>query len=271
MTEVVSLINGAPATHLAVTDRGLHYGDGLFETLAIRAGQPRRWDAHRLRLADGLQRLKFPAVDMTSLGQEVAQLCAGVERGVLKIIITRGGGGRGYRPASSALPTRIVQRHPWPEYPLAWQQQGVTLRVCGTRLAIQPALAGLKHLNRLEQVLARSEWDDPRIAEGLMLDTADRVISGTMSNVFFVRGGVLHTPDLSRCGIAGVTRRTILDMAEQRGWQTVIGDFAWQDFIQADEVFLCNSVIGVWPVAALDGYALSPGQFSRLIAAALEA
>lgn len=271
MTGIVSLINSNPADNLTVADRGLHYGDGLFETLAIRAGQPRRWNAHLQRLGAGLQRLGFPDIDAAALSQDVVQLCAGVERGVLKIIVTRGSGGRGYRPPAPAVPTRIVQRHPWPDYPQAWLRQGVLLRLCRTRLSIQPALAGLKHLNRLEQVLARSEWADPHIAEGLMLDTADRVISGTMSNVFFVSDGILHTPDVGRCGVAGVTRHTILDLARQRGWPTRMGDFVVQDLLQAQEIFLCNSVIGVWPVISLDGYALAQGELTRLIAAALEA
>lgn len=271
MTGVVTMVNGKLSDTLPASDRGLLYGDGFFATLAIREAQPRRWEAHLQRLTQAAQRLGFPALDTSMLRTEAAQLCSGVERGVLKIVLTRGSGGRGYRPPGDTIPTRLLQRHPWPDYPPHWAKGGVRVRLCRTRLAIQPALAGLKHLNRLEQVLARSEWDDPQIPEGLMLDTADRVICGTMSNVFFVREGVLHTPDVARCGVAGVTRATILGEARQRGWPTRIGDFQMQDLLQAQEIFLCNSVIGVWPVAALDGYALAPGELARLIAAALEA
>lgn len=269
VTLLRSLINGEHKDDVAGTDRGLYYGDGLFETLAVVDSEPQRWDAHLQRLKRGMQRLGFPAIDMQRLAQEAAQLCVGVERGVLKLVLTRGSGGRGYRPPSMPVPTRILQLYSWPAYPPHWAEHGVRARVCTTRLAIQPTLAGLKHLNRLEQVLARREWDDPDIAEGLMLDTQDQIISGTLSNVFFVRHGVLHTPDLSGCGVAGVTRATILDIARRRGWPTKIGAFRMHDLLQAQEIFFCNSVIGIWPVTSLEGYALAQGEITASIAVAL--
>lgn len=271
MTLLRTLVEGELCNDIAVTDRGLHYGDGLFETIAVIAGRPRRWLAHLQRLQWGLQRLGFPDIDVQCLTDESVQLCDGVERGVLKMLVTRGSGGRGYRSPAHATPTRILQLYAWPDYPSHWQQRGVQVRVCTTRLAVQPALAGMKHLNRLEQILARREWDDPAIAEGLMFDTQERVISGTMSNVFFVSQGELHTPDVTQSGIRGITRAAVLDIAERSRIPSKIGTYRMQDLLHAQEIFLCNSVIGVWPVASLEGYALSPGAVTRVISAALDA
>lgn len=249
------LINGSATTTLDARDRGLHYGDGLFETIAVRDGSPARWDAHMQRLVLGCQRLAIPAVDASLLAGEAMRLCAGVERGVLKIIITRGSGGRGYRaPAmDAARPTRIVALHSWPDYPDILWTEGVSARICATRLGHNPLLAGIKHLNRLEQVLARSEWDDPGVTEGLMLDQDGNVIEGTMTNLFIVRDGRLRTPDVSQCGVAGVMRGWILDTVRGLGIACEIGTVTLEDVASAEEVFLCNSLIGVWPVREIEG------------------
>jgi 4-amino-4-deoxychorismate lyase len=171
---------------------------------------------------------------------------------VLKIIITRGSGGRGYDPASVVTPTRLLLLHPWPEYPREYCESGVEVRLCETRLAGNPRLAGIKHLNRLEQVLARGEWRDPSIAEGLMLDAHDHVIEGTMSNLFLLRNGQLLTPDVSQSGVAGIIRGRILEAASDLGLKALVGEVECEDLYRADEVFLCNSVIGIWPVRALN-------------------
>ncbi|MDX1252979.1 MAG: aminodeoxychorismate lyase [Gammaproteobacteria bacterium] len=249
------LINGSATTMLDARDRGLHYGDGLFETIAVRDGAPALWDAHMRRLALGCQRLALPPVDAPLLADEAMRLCGGVERGVLKIIITRGSGGRGYRaPAMNAMrPTRIVALHSWPDYPDIFWTEGVSVRICATRLGHNSLLAGIKHLNRLEQVLARSEWDDPGVAEGLMLDQNGNVIEGTMTNLFIVRDGRLRTPDVSRCGVAGVMRRRVLDAARESGVACEVGTVTPEDVKFAEEVFLCNSLIGVWPVREIEG------------------
>ena len=250
-----TLINGVPATCIDVHDRGFHYGDGLFETFAVSNGEPALWDGHMQRLQLGCQRLNFPALDLALLRSEALSLSGGVAQGVLKIIITRGGGGRGYRapPPLSAQVTRILALYPWPDYPAAFWSEGVTVRVCATRLGWCPALAGIKHLNRLEQVLARSEWDDASVAEGLMLDIQGNVIEGTMTNLFVVRNGQLLTPDVSQCGVAGVMRNWILAYARVAGIPSAITALTLDNVNSADEVFLCNSVIGLWPVREIIG------------------
>jgi len=144
-----------------------------------------------------------------------------------------------------------MQLHPWPEYPAANAEQGVKIRLCTTRLGDNPVLAGIKHLNRLEQVLARQEWMDDDIHEGLLMDADGNLVEGTMSNLFIVSNGVLMTPDLSCCGVAGIMRTIILEQAEQQGMDTRITKISRQALQEADEAFLSNSLIGIWPVIAM--------------------
>jgi len=265
----MTLINGQQSDQLGIDDRGLLYGDGLFETIAVRAGVPQLWDRHMQRLGLGCMRLGITLPDLINLRKEAHTVCRDAQRAVLKIIVTRGSGARGYRCRDSANTTRILALQPWPDYPDDFKQRGVAVRLCVTRLGSNPMLAGLKHLNRLEQVLARNEWDDPAIPEGLMLDSAGAVIEGTMSNVFLVRGGTLQTPDLSQCGVAGIMRGRILEMAAEMGLATGIMQLGLKDLMDAQEIFLCNSLIGLWPVRELAGTSIPPGPVTQQIAARL--
>lgn len=249
------LINGQPEDRIDVRDRGLQYGDGIFETIAFRDQTLQLLDAHLDRLQRGSQRLQLGlnAVDIALIRSELQHITAGLEsNAVIKVVITRGAGGRGYQYAADFSANRIISSHPAPEYPVSYQQ-GVTVRLCQQRLAINPQLAGIKHLNRLEQVMARNEWRDPAIAEGLMLDTDGSLIEGTMSNIMVFRDGALLTPALNNCGIEGVMRGFLLDLAKQQGWSVQQTQLAWDDLLQADECLLCNSVIGIWPIRQIDG------------------
>jgi 4-amino-4-deoxychorismate lyase len=244
-----SWVDGQPADALSLKDRGLAYGDGLFETIAVRGGQPLLLDRHLARLADGCARLAI-ATDHQLVRSELLAYAAVMGDGVLKLVLTRGDGLRGYAPDPSAQARRILLGNPPSAYPALHGEQGVRLFACTTRLSRQPLLAGLKHLNRLEQVIARSEWHDTEHAEGLMLDQAGRVVEGVFSNVFVVRDGVLLTPDLKRCGVAGVMRAEILFQAESLAIPVQITDIPLEQLQWADEVFVCNSVYGIWPVRA---------------------
>ncbi|HYQ39977.1 MAG TPA: aminotransferase class IV, partial [Pseudomonas sp.] len=153
--------------------------------------------------------------------------------------------------------------NPPPAYPPRHRQDGIRLYPCATRLAEQPLLAGLKHLNRLEQVLARAEWQDPAYAEGLMCDRSGRVIEGVFSNLFLVKDGELLTPALERCGVAGVMRAEILARATAAGIPWRIADLDYPELLAADEVLLCNSQYGIWPVVALEGRVWPVGQLTR--------
>ena len=257
-----SWVDGQPADALSLKDRGLAYGDGLFETIAVRDGQPLLLERHLSRLADGCKRLAI-AVDHELIRNELLAYATALGDGVLKLILTRGDSLRGYAPDPTAQARRILQGNPPAAYPAVHGEQGVRLFPCTTRLSIQPLLAGLKHLNRLEQVIARSEWQDTDHAEGLMLDQAGRVIEGVFSNLFLVRDGVLMTADLKRCGVEGVMRAELLFQAESLGIPTQITDITLDQLQWADEVFVCNSVYGVWPVHAYAALSWPVGPLTR--------
>ncbi|WP_417532603.1 aminodeoxychorismate lyase [Marinobacterium stanieri] len=246
-----TLINGLPASTIPVSDRGLAYGQGLFETILVSAGQPALLHAHFDRLLQGCQRLGIPDQGLIdALQADIAELSLPTGDAVLKLIVTAGSGGRGYLTPNPANPSRIVTLSPMPAYP-DQPEMGIDVCWCETRLAVQPALSGIKHLNRLEQVLAREEWRHTSCREGLVSDTRGFVIEGTMSNLFFVSEGCLHTPDLSGSGINGIMRRQIIAQADAWGVQVHIGDYCPEQVMAADELFLCNSLNGIWPITNL--------------------
>jgi 4-amino-4-deoxychorismate lyase len=245
------LINGVPGNSIDAHDRGLQYGDGVFRTLRIEQGRPRHWQRHYLKLSQDCAALDIACPDAELLTDELQQLAANQPDGIAKIIITRGNSRRGFRPSFSSTPNRILAISALPELPETNRLHGVKVRVCDLRLSHQPRLAGIKHLNRLENVLAAMEWSDPEIAEGLLLDMASNVVEGTRSNLFLVRGDELWTPDLSHCGVAGVQRERVLDSAASNGIASRTGRFGLTDLLEADEVFLVNSVIGLWPIRQL--------------------
>jgi 4-amino-4-deoxychorismate lyase len=247
------LVNGSPSDQIPISDRGLHYGDGLFETIAVIDANPLAWQRHMARLERGEEVLGFPQTDRELLLAEASELCRETQRGVLKIILTRGSGGRGYRPPEQSQPRRILSLHDWPDYPDHWYTQGISVRLCETRWSRNSHLAGLKHLNRLDQVLARQEWRTPEIAEGLMLDEAGAAISATQSNLFALIDGVLLTPDLSHSGIAGIMREMVIEAAGQLGIAVSVTSIDLSELKQAESIFLTNSIMRICPVRELDG------------------
>jgi len=254
MTRV--LVNGRADAAVDPLDRGLHYGDGLFETLAIVAGRPRFLEWHFERLIGGSRVLGFPAPDLEALRADIARVAI-EPRCVVKIVLTRGLGERGYRPPSDPLPTRIVTASAWPAGPPDAAAAGIRLGWCRMRLARNGVLAGLKHLNRLEQVLARAEWDDDVMDEGLMQDDRGRVIAATQANLFACIDGAWVTPRLDECGVAGVMRRAFRAWSDGHRTPVVERTLEVADVAAATSLMLTNAVIGAWPVATLDGRALS--------------
>lgn len=258
------LVNGKPADTISVADRGLSYGDGVFRTLRIQQGSPFCW----LRQFDKLRKdcdalhISCPSADI--LLQELETL-SGTESGVAKITVTRGIGERGYAPSSQATPTRVVSFHPAPVYDAAFYSDGITLHLCDLKLSRQPRLAGIKHLNRLENVLAAAECQAAGAAEGLLEDEEGFIISGTRSNLFAVIGGRLSTPDLSASGVAGVQRDRVIAWAEQHGVQCAVARLRLGDLLQANEIFLVNSVFGLWPVARIQEKDFDQRQMSLAI------
>lgn len=266
------LVNGEIASSVSAADRGLNYGDGVFETLRVRGGEVRFWQAHMDRLELGCRRLGFERPQQALLLREVQTVMAGRPDCVVKIVVTRGvpsaDESRGYAPPRNTTLTRIVSSYELPKGAeadiegvaspenLSHSPAGLHVRICELRLAHQPVLAGIKHLNRLEQVMARSEWNDPAISEGILLDEHDRVVCGTASNIFLVSSGQMLTPRLDRCGVRGVMRAEILKAFTARCEQRRI---TLDMLPEAEEVFLCNSVRGVMPVSRIDEWRYNLG------------
>ena len=253
------LVNGVAATQVSALDRGLAYGDGLFESIRLVGTVAPLWSRHMQRLTEGCARLQILAPDPARLWREALEVSRGMPQSVLRITVTRGPGERGYGLPTSPQPTRVVAAFVPPPVAAEVYAQGVRMRVCSIRLAEQPLLAGIKHLNRLEQVLARAEWNDPAIAEGLLLDSHGRVISATMANLFAVVDGEWLTPSLERCGVAGVARAEVLAAYPQAR----VGELTLPALLGASEVFLSSSVRGILPVHSLDGCSYAPGVMTR--------
>jgi 4-amino-4-deoxychorismate lyase len=258
------LINGKPGESISVLDRGFQYGDGIFETLAVADGEPLLWDAHMRRFFRGAAQLGLKAPAEELLRREAGQVCAGVNRGVLKIVLTRGISGRGYAPAVDATPTRTVGLLPWPDYPARHRTHGVSVQFCHTLITRHNILAGFKHLNRLEQILARMELKND-CTEGLMQDETGHVIEGTMTNLFIVSHDTLLTPDLSLSGVAGVMRELVLERAPALSLDSRVAGLKREDILDADEMFLTNSLIGVWPVRRIESREYPVGAVTRRI------
>jgi 4-amino-4-deoxychorismate lyase len=269
---VALLVNGLQPTDrahvLGIDDRGLQYGDGVFETALLTGGRIRFLEDHLLRLEGGCGRLGIVCPERSALLKDLSILTAGRGEGVLKIIVTRGSGGRGYRPPDKSTPTRILALYP-PVDGTRPAGSGISVRWCATRLGRNAALAGIKHLNRLEQVLAQAEWRDSAIAEGLMQDTEGEVVAATSGNLFIVRDGMLCTPDLRYCGIRGVMRGRVLEAAKSIGL-TVEEVPLWRSDIEgAGELFITNAVRGIRPVTALEELTWPIGDVTAKLATVL--
>ncbi|WP_035384282.1 aminodeoxychorismate lyase [Ferriphaselus sp. R-1] len=265
------LINGLPGESISAADRGLMYGDGVFRTMRLLDRRIVHWSHHYRKLQQDCSALLLPCPDARLLETEIEQLAWEQPDGVVRLTLTRGIGPRGYAPPAAVHPTRLLSLSPLPASNAAWVEQGVRLYLCELRMSAQLRLAGVKHLNRLENVLAAAEWNDPAIAEGLLRDEAGRVIGGVRSNLFCWHGGVLLTPDLSRCGVAGVQRQRILEWALHSGQPLEVRELPLDEVLAAEEVFVCNSVFGLWPVRELAGRSWLAFPRTRALAAALEA
>jgi 4-amino-4-deoxychorismate lyase len=247
------LVNGKSGNLISIRDRGLLYGDGVFRTLRAIRGKAQHWLLHYKKLQHDCTALGIACPDIGQLSAELDSLLARHPDAVVKLIVTRGIGTRGYAPQHSADITHGWDISPLPEYPSSWAIHGIKAQRCQLRLGRQPRLAGIKHLNRLENVLAAAEWNDaPEIAEGLLQDAEGNVIEGTRSNLFFVSRGELITPELSHSGVAGVQRDRVIDWSTQHHMPLQIRNVGLDEVLHADELFLVNSIIGLWPIRELE-------------------
>ncbi|MEQ1532387.1 MAG: aminodeoxychorismate lyase [Sideroxydans sp.] len=247
-------VNGAASNSISALDRGLFYGDGVFRTLRLKHGRPLNWQCQYQKLRQDCTRLNLDCPSDIFLSHEIQTLSSLQPDGVVKIIVTRGGGARGYAIQNAQQATNIVQISPAPQFDPSYAYNGITLHTCQLKLGHQVLLAGVKHLNRLENVLAASEYESAHAAEGLLEDEAGWVISGTRSNLFAYRQGTLYTPDLSQCGVAGVQRDRVMTWAKDRGVECKVIQMRREALCNMDEIFLVNSVFGLWPVHKMGDY-----------------
>lgn len=264
-------VNGLLATSVQTSDRGFQYGDGLFETMRVSKGKIPLWLWHWGRLQTGCERLRMPlsesSRDMITIMVDAA-LAAASERqqhsAIIKLIVTRGEGGRGYRTPANLTPTIVVQLSEFSPASSQPNQQGIQVTVCQQRLSHSPLLAGIKHLNRIEHIMARMEWDEPHIQEGLLLDQQGHLIEGVVSNLFWCRGQQLYTPSLAQAGVNGVMRQYIIDqLAPSASLSVTEVSAPIETLLSADEAFVCNSVQGLWPITQCHGQVMVAGDITQ--------
>lgn len=264
------LVNGEKTDSISVTDRGLQFGDGVFETIRIHQGKPVWWQQHINRLLDGCHRLRFADIpDIDTLQQEVTALASDCVAGVLKIIITRGCSNSGYATPADAPASRILCLTPGMRHQ-SRAGQGIVMGVCSQRLAGHDSLAGIKHLNRLEQVLARLQCQAEGWDEGVMLDDQGSVIEGTMSNLFIWRKNLLYTPSLQKTGFKGLCREIIISLAAENGITVKQTKLRLEDLTNSSGIFVTNSLIGIWPVINFNHQQLTVCANTRLLQERLE-
>jgi 4-amino-4-deoxychorismate lyase len=266
---VAIAINGALVepkdASVSIFDRGFQYGDGLFETIAFIAGKPVFWEEHLRRMSNGAAMLGIPMPDREAWESDAALATANApDRAVLKLTLTRGIGGRGYALPFPQLPTRIAYTTDWPQYPREHWERGIDVVTCRTTQLDGGTFATLKSLNRLNQVLARAELP-ANVPEGLLVDTAGMVREGTFTNLVWMRDGRAKTPRLTDTGIPGVMRGAIVSRLGLLRIPCDAVDVPPDAILESDECFACNSLIGVWPIRALDGRTLreAPGEITR--------
>jgi 4-amino-4-deoxychorismate lyase len=264
------LVNGQWSDVIPARDRGLAYGHGIFETIRLSDGKLLMSELHLERLKRGAERLSIP-VDSTIVQSYLEMLLSRCpDHGVVKVICTAGEGARGYRTYPQTPPNFIVHWGPPPDYPNHWVTEGISAMVCEQRLASFPRLAGIKHLNRLEQVLARMEWQD-QFQEGLMRDNEGHIIEGTMTNLFCFRDGGWLTPSLKSCGVAGVMRQYLMDkLMPAMNCPVRESQLSLESLSGMEELFICNSIAGIWPVRHIaDVGQWQPGKATKAVSSAL--
>ena len=262
------LVNGIATEQVFARDRGLMYGDGVFRTLVMRNGRINSWKRHYAKLNADCSVLNISCPEEVVFLRDLSMISQNYGDGVLRITVTRGESGRGYAIKLNNPVTRIVSLSDLPHIESSILTEGVCARWCKMQLGLQPRLAGLKHLNRLENVMARLEWQDPSIFEGLMCDVRGYVIEGVSSNIVVRQGDDFYTPDLSSSGVAGVQRDRLMDYVH-RGIKVV--QILPDMLLDADEVMICNSVIGLLQVRELEGRSWSKGEATQELRHLLEA
>lgn len=268
----MTMINGKPSSLIDVRDRGLAYGDGVFETMRVvydsehkKASIP-LFEWHLTRFSEGVKRLKLGFVDevCARFKEDIFSALSSISHdAICKIIVTRGSGGRGYTPSENAEVQMITQLMPAPECPSDYGSEGIAVKRCNHRLSSQPALAGIKHLNRLDQVLASQELVVEQ--EGLMFDQENNLVEGIKSNILVFSGSKVFTPSIESCGVRGTLRDFLISNSQTLGIQISESIIDRKMLAKSDGLAMINSVFGIWPVRELDGQTLEIHPNCRLI------
>ena len=262
MSQVV-LINGKKQTKLSVFNRLTQFGDGLFETCLVKEGHLLFWSEHFTRLEKGRTQLKINRVSQKQWLKDIAKALSisKLDHAVVKVMLSRGESVRGYGFEKKIIPTRVIIVTDIPTISDTYE-----LSVCHSGYATNSMLSGIKHCNRLEQVLARI---DMSTQECIMLDENGYVISATQGNIFAVKLGVLLTPGLDECGIEGTRRNIIIELARDLDIQVEIGELSMTELLESDEVFISNSVIGIRSVQRINEQSFTIGSVSEKLKHAL--
>lgn len=260
------LINGQKQTWLAASDRATQFGDGCFTTARIQDGHVIMLTEHIRRLQDACIKLMITFEQWELLQLEMETLAREHKSGVLKVIITRGSGGRGYSPGSCHSPGRILSVSAYPEHYSRWRQKGITLTLSPVRLGRNPLLAGIKHLNRLEQVLIRTHLDQTTADEALVLDSEGWVTECCAANLFWRQGNVVYTPSLEYAGVKGIMRQFCIHLLAQSSYRVVEVQARPEEVMAADEILLCNALMPVIPVRTCGDKLLSSRQLLEFLA-----
>lgn len=242
------LINGQWQTMLAANDRAVQFGDGCFTTAAVSGGNICFIERHLQRLKLACERLMLPFAQWDTLENEMRQLGEREERAVLKVVISRGAGGRGYSAASCESPTRMLSLSPYPDFYTGWRERGISLALSPVCLGVNPSLAGIKHLNRLEQVLIRTHLEQTSAEEALVLDSDGWLTECCAANLFWRKGIKVFTPYLDRAGVRGIMRQHIMNSLTDAGWPLQETREKIDALADADEIVICNALMPVVPV-----------------------
>ncbi len=269
MTEISAMtevwVNGKPDCQVNPLERGLAYGDGLFATMRFSGGEVLFLRAHLQRLTQGAKRLGFDWCASDSLISQITHLALTRGDGCIKLLLGRGVGGRGYAAPTSGSITEIVSLHAIPSHYSQWQNTGVSLKSSEVKLAQQPLLAGIKHLNRLEQVLIKSKKLPSGFEDWLVMDQKRNVIESSMANLFLVDGNNVITPSIALAGVAGVMREQVIYALIARGFDLHIHDVSYQQLSQFEHGFITNSLFGLVDINRIDNLTYARSSFTHSI------
>lgn len=268
-------LNGERATNIAIQDRSYHYGDGCFTTAKVCYGEVCHWQAHWQRISHTCQALMLNVPEKAHLERMIAQSLAEFkdlpELG-LKILLSRSPGGRGYAPDPAAPTEVMIQVFDYPKAYPQMQAEGIRMELSNIKLADNPMLAGLKHNNRLEQILVKTDLakqnqsilsQDKHFDDAVVLDIHEHVIEASSANLFWVTDGAVYTPSLERAGVSGIAREQIIQTCLAHNILLKIGDFSFDTLKSSDEIFISNALHAIVPVIALQEKTFPIGKLTR--------